>query len=281
MADDTMQMLGENRGWTQVFFLLVSLFTLFLTGCGGVTPPPQLPTVDLDQTRQPETSMEQNLQPAFTAYTDGISCKQVGQLMVLDKGRGNLGLMVGAFITGVNFKEQRNSSATIGQMLASINWYCRDNPKDTVTKAMVALAHDMDKGLSNKSTVQKQKKAAKSVRAITQKAVPNKIQSQKRITKAKPAAKPTLTKKTVERPKTDPGGSHVVQVMSSQDVSEAQALAKHLRSTGFPAYVTVVDLGNKGQWHRVLVGPYTDNIPAMQVAKLLGKLNYNVFVRLR
>ena len=262
--------------WLRFHKYLVYLSVLIFTGCAGVNQPPP----------SASASEDQSLDPSYTVYTNGISCKQVGQLLIMENGRENLGLMVGAFMTGVNYQKKRVSSATVSQLVASVNWYCKNHPKATVTKALIALDRDIDDGFESVPSSEEQSKSLaksnrKKVKKITYKTAPVAEKPAKVATNTKTAVKPGGTRKSVVLPKADPDGTHVVQVMSSQDVAEAKKMAAKLKAKGLPTFVTTADLGSNGTWHRVLIGPYKDNTSAKQVAALLEKFNYKAFVRQR
>lgn len=60
------------------------------------------------------------------------------------------------------------------------------------------------------------------------------------------------------------GGDWVVQVFSSQSAADAGTLRDKLNAKGYPAYITEADLGKKGIWYRVNLGPYADKNIAQQ-----------------
>lgn len=47
-----------------------------------------------------------------------------------------------------------------------------------------------------------------------------------------------------------------VQVGSYPDVKEASYRVEEWKAKGYPAYMTTADLGDKGQWYRVRLGPF-------------------------
>ncbi len=73
---------------------------------------------------------------------------------------------------------------------------------------------------------------------------------------AKVAAKPTA-------------GSYVIQAASYHKAQEAADLSRKLARKGYTPFVEAVDLGSKGQWHRVYVGPFSNVAAADKVAKRL------------
>lgn len=52
------------------------------------------------------------------------------------------------------------------------------------------------------------------------------------------------------------GGNYIIQVASVQKKSGAQDLSARLSKSGYPAFVEETDLGAKGIWFRVYVGPF-------------------------
>jgi cell division septation protein DedD len=64
------------------------------------------------------------------------------------------------------------------------------------------------------------------------------------------------------------GGAYVVQVASFRDGADARALAQKVQPE-FPAYVREADLGGKGKWSRVLVGPFVEREEADKVRSRL------------
>ena len=75
----------------------------------------------------------------------------------------------------------------------------------------------------------------------------------------------------VEFPQAISGGSHAVQVGSFGSAVDAIALKKRLLQKNYPAFMVEADLGKKGLWYRVRVGPYADAAAAKLVQQLLAK----------
>ena len=61
-----------------------------------------------------------------------------------------------------------------------------------------------------------------------------------------------------ELPTVDPQGSFSVQVGSFAAAADAGKLKQQLVKKGYPAFMVEADLGNKGIWYRVRVGPYAN-----------------------
>ena len=64
-------------------------------------------------------------------------------------------------------------------------------------------------------------------------------------------------------------GAFVVQVASFRTSEDAGKLAERLKVYQLATFVESVDLGEKGVWHRVLVGPYVNREKADQTTRLL------------
>jgi len=71
------------------------------------------------------------------------------------------------------------------------------------------------------------------------------------------------------RPEDDGEGAYLVQVASFRQAADAASLAERLAFKKYPAYAQEVDLGAKGVWHRVFVGPYPGNEEAARVVQRL------------
>ena len=61
--------------------------------------------------------------------------------------------------------------------------------------------------------------------------------------------------------------NYAVQVLSTQNLTDARLAERTFKAKGFPAQVFEVDLGDKGKWYRVYVGPYKSEAEAGWVAK--------------
>ena len=78
---------------------------------------------------------------------------------------------------------------------------------------------------------------------------------------SEPAKKPVPTRQ--EKP--EPGGHYAVQVEASQDKSRAGLQVDLLKKNGYDAYLEPIDLGAKGRFFRVMVGPYGTEAEANKV----------------
>lgn len=65
------------------------------------------------------------------------------------------------------------------------------------------------------------------------------------------------------------GGSYIIQVASVQKIDGAQDLSGRLSKSGYPAFVEKTDLGSKGVWYRVYVGPFSSKNAADGAASTL------------
>ncbi len=70
-------------------------------------------------------------------------------------------------------------------------------------------------------------------------------------------------------PKAVAQGSYVVQVASFKDLPDAVGLRDRLSKKGYGAYIQAADLGDKGVWQRVMVGPYAGSEAVGQVVDRL------------
>lgn len=60
---------------------------------------------------------------------------------------------------------------------------------------------------------------------------------------------------------------YMIQAISTSDREDAGAARRKLMAQGFPAGIFEADLGERGKWYRVYVGPYDSDKEAQQVAK--------------
>lgn len=79
---------------------------------------------------------------------------------------------------------------------------------------------------------------------------------------AAPQPKPVLSSAVA-------GGSYIIQVASVQKVDGAEDLSGRLSKSGYPAFVEKTDLGSKGVWYRVYVGPFASKNAADGAASTL------------
>lgn len=67
----------------------------------------------------------------------------------------------------------------------------------------------------------------------------------------------------------DAEGRFVVQIGSFRASADARALKERLAQKGFATFVEQADLGDKGVWHRVRVGPFAEAQSAQSTVDLL------------
>ena len=108
------------------------------------------------------------------------------------------------------------------------------------------------------------------------------VQSPAVAPKPAPAAAPTPVSAPVAAPKPAASGAYVVQVASFPQLSDAQVLKDRLAQKGYNAYTQDADLGAKGVWHRVYVGPFDDSATAGKtVERLVAEERLSALVRKR
>jgi len=64
-------------------------------------------------------------------------------------------------------------------------------------------------------------------------------------------------------------GSHVVQVGSFGSAADAAALRQRMLDKGYPAFLAEANLGERGIWYRVRIGPYADSDTAGVARKII------------
>ena len=84
-------------------------------------------------------------------------------------------------------------------------------------------------------------------------------------------AEETLTDTALIMPKVDPKGKVVLQVGSFAAAGDAGKMKQQLLDKHYPAFVAEADLGQKGVWYRVRLGPYADADAAKAMQQLLEK----------
>lgn len=81
----------------------------------------------------------------------------------------------------------------------------------------------------------------------------------------------SIAAESADLPASDPKGDFAVQVGSFAAAGDAGAFRQRLISKGLPAFVVEADLGSKGLWYRVRLGPYADAAVAKEVQLLVEK----------
>ena len=80
---------------------------------------------------------------------------------------------------------------------------------------------------------------------------------------------PVPEKEKVGRPET--GGSLILQVASYKDREAAKRQLEKLSAEGYAGTVQVADLGDRGTWYRVRIGPYRNEKDALKILEKLRK----------
>ena len=63
----------------------------------------------------------------------------------------------------------------------------------------------------------------------------------------------------------DPDKKYAIQIASFADQAKADLAQKKAGETGLSTYIAAIDLGEKGTWHRVYVGPFATKDEAVAV----------------
>jgi DedD protein len=108
---------------------------------------------------------------------------------------------------------------------------------------------------------------------------------------AKPAPAASVAKPVATTPDSAPAppaakaavsGAYIVQVASFPQSADALALKERLAKKGYSAYTQEADLGAKGVWHRVYIGPFDDSATAGKtVERLVAEERLSGLVRKR
>jgi cell division protein FtsN len=71
-----------------------------------------------------------------------------------------------------------------------------------------------------------------------------------------------------------PGASlrYVVQAVSTPSRNDASTARRKIMVAGYPAGIFEVDLGERGKWYRVYIGPYDSEAEAQQVLELVRQI---------
>jgi hypothetical protein len=80
----------------------------------------------------------------FRSFTSGISCEAAVKSLEKKEGVSDFALLVSAFVTGTNYVKGRNSQADLKGMMMVTEKYCRDNPKEPITTALMVLDKVLD-----------------------------------------------------------------------------------------------------------------------------------------
>lgn len=94
-----------------------------------------------------------------------------------------------------------------------------------------------------------------------------------------PVAAPASAPTPARAAPTAADGRFVVQVGSFRSAEDARNLSDRLKTKNFPAFVQQADLGDKGTWYRVRIGPYAESADAQSVvARLKSEERIDAFV---
>ena len=88
---------------------------------------------------------------SFRSFTSSISCEQAVKSLGKKEGLSDFALLVSAFVTGTNYAKGRDSHADLKGMMMLTEKYCRDNPKQPVTTALVVLDKALDQQLAKQA----------------------------------------------------------------------------------------------------------------------------------
>lgn len=89
------------------------------------------------------------------------------------------------------------------------------------------------------------------------------------VPKPKPKPVASVPAKVVATPPAAVGDDYVIQVVSVQKIAGAKNLQERLSKSGYAAFVEKADLGSKGIWYRVYVGPFATRSAADGAASTL------------
>lgn len=84
----------------------------------------------------------------FRAFTSEISCETAVKSLDQKEGLSDFALLVSAFITGTNYVKGRDSKADLKSMMMLTEKYCRDNPQQPVTTALIVLDKVIDQRIA-------------------------------------------------------------------------------------------------------------------------------------
>ena len=68
------------------------------------------------------------------------------------------------------------------------------------------------------------------------------------------------------------GSKYMIQAISTSDHEDAGTARKKLMAEGFPAGIFEADLGERGKWYRVYVGPYDSDEEAQSAVKAVHRI---------
>ena len=89
-----------------------------------------------------------------------------------------------------------------------------------------------------------------------------------------PVAAPAM----VTTPQQGHEGAFVIQAYSFKEKARADAIMEKMKTQGYPAYVLMSDLGDKGVWYRVRVGAFASAQEAQATLEQLKKDSHAGFI---
>jgi cell division septation protein DedD len=242
-------------------FLIVALFLFLVSRKLSVSPAPtgietatQSPTAVTDNTAQ--TVAANDPSPSVAVEDSGLSVQDSpemgGDAAIVEKTEAMDESALTEEIAGASQPSASNPDLTFFQSLKDapdtqkeIKTASPVKPSITTDSASITMPPKMPQATKTASTV--------------------KDRSQKVLPILTPRDRGPLP----SRGKID--GPYVVQVGSFQQKNDAEQLAFRLTQGGYDAYIAVVNIPDRGIWHRVRVGHYPDRSEAGKDAEKLSK----------
>jgi cell division septation protein DedD len=104
----------------------------------------------------------------------------------------------------------------------------------------------------------------------TKPAAPVEVSTPKTVVETPKQAATKEPEKPPAKIKTSAGMHYAVQISSSQNKTKSVAMVDLLKTKGFDAYVEQIDLGAKGLFYRIMVGPFETEKEAKKVQTQLS-----------
>lgn len=89
----------------------------------------------------------------FRSFISGTSCEQLVNSLNNKDSQKEIVIMVGSFVSGVNYVKSRDSMIDLRGMLMLAEQYCRQNPQQPAINALIYL----DKAIDNRKKVEQKK----------------------------------------------------------------------------------------------------------------------------
>lgn len=112
---------------------------------------------------------------------------------------------------------------------------------------------------------------AKVVKENAPKNRPSVVKAARRASKTVHSEQPARIAQAASFSKTRDASDHALQESSWKNIAEARNRAGNLQKKGVPAHIVSVDLGDKGVWHRVMIGSFDNRKEAEQYKKTISK----------